>query len=353
MSRRRGCPGCCDQGPCFTLLDLFTRADVGPTWSIKSGTWSIIANELNESGTSGAVLLMEPAPTPHPTHHSVGVVVDEPALSVGAKPRIIVNSNAAGTSYHYVEWEKTGSTTGTLRLGSTGGGILLEKTGLVMGDFNTLSACFKDGLFAGSVANDPGPSSGWWIYLCAATATEDYVGLGNGAASSVTFDEFFIRELFPYNPLCTVCLCSCDGVCLPHTLTVTLTLTYPSGDCASIHGKEFSIVLPQGGVLWTISPTVLTICGHSVGFDFGCMDLMLAEHLPAPPGSGDFILAPLLSDPFLCEGLTHNHYEAYYTCNPVEIVFGPYGINHLPGVGCDCCVQEGSSNEVWFTITIP
>jgi len=347
----------CCAGGCWTWEDLFNRVSIGSDWNDVSGIWSIVANELNESGTAGAVLLMASPAVPTPMRHLVRIYVDEPNLAVGAKPRVIVNSNATGTTYHYAEWEKTGSNVGTLRLFAPGGALLAEATGRAFGSFKHFTVCFDNEIFSASLSDAPSPDAGGWLYVCSESATEDYAGIGNGAAYAITVDNFDIEEKrekpWPALP-CLACICTCKGTCLPHTLLATITLSNPSGGCnyAGLHGQTFNLVQAQMAEYWSASPT---ICGLAFSYDFGCTERIANVHgYPAGGTPGDFILWTASRGSEDCPGLGQPLYEYSKVCDPPSIVFGPYTIEEEhPGDLCACCEGQVESNLLWITVTLP
>ena len=210
MSRR--C--CCNEG-CLIYFDDFNRADntdLGSGWDEISGDWSILDNELVVPGTANAKVLCT---TPNPLAGNGVVMVDiEPTN--GAKYRIILNSNAAGTSYKYVEAEcLTGSlilTAGSeTRTYTTADGW--DITARPMG----MTACVAEGLLSVSVGT-MGFAAVVWDNTVTVDQSDRYAGLMNGGTVSLTWDNFCYYHhvddgiVIPDSggaPDCDFCVCYC------------------------------------------------------------------------------------------------------------------------------------------------
>jgi len=338
----------CCHGECWQWSDDFNRAAIGADWTVVSGTWSIDTNVLEEVGTAGAVIVTTANVSPTPFHHRVTILVDL-TMAVGAKPRIIVNYVDAST-YFYAEWEKTSAgNDGTLRLCSTTGGVLASLNTTmaeISPGWGRMSVCFNDELFAAEVVGLWGTQTDQVVYICDPGRYDNgnKAGIGNGAAIEIRVDLFDIIEIWPPKTNCPECVCTCEGECIPHSLTGTITLDNPSGGCQypGLHGQTFPLTMVQGEGTWFTNG--LTICGAPVTLEFGC--------------TGDFDVHPGTDTEFslvggvICFG-TAGSGNVSAVCDPLSIVFGPFDIGYEPPPPlqeCACC-SEGEENKLWITIT--
>ena len=203
-------PCCCNLGTCVIYQDDFNRADdtdLGTNWNEISGDWQISGNTLTEAGTANAKVLCT-LPNTRSGRASVGAEI-KPVN--GDKYRAIVNSNAIGTVFKYVEVEcLTGSvilTTGTqTRTYTTAHGWDVTARPMY------ITVCFTDGILRLSVGHQ-GFQGVVWDNTVTVTNANRYAGLMNGGTSALTFDDFYYRHvdddgLFE-GQLCGGCGCYC------------------------------------------------------------------------------------------------------------------------------------------------
>jgi hypothetical protein len=320
---------------------------------------------LKESGNAGAVLIMAEGAKPRPMKHRVAVSLGM-NLSVGAKPRLIVNYVDEG-NYFFAEWEKTdASNNGTLRLFRREGGsdgAALTTASAQLSSPASLNVCFDDESFEARLSQLLEPTATDVAYICNPNrfSDGDKAGVGNGAAIAVDFGEhpanqsfFNIIEKYPPKADCPKCICACKGYCIPRTLTATFTLGNPSGPCNSggLHGYSMTLTKASDSTDWV--GTVMNFCatGENQGISFGCTENLYADPPGVPGDVNDFILVAS-GTPSLCDGyFTMMSEDARVsTCSPLSLVFGPYPLSWGEGAVCPCCDDEGDSNTFYITIT--
>lgn len=224
------CPDC--NTPCFIVRDDFAYdwgidTDLGPDWDITpGGSWQRISDEAKQTAAGPGVMLCK---TFHPqikTHHHVTADL---YVASGLKPRIIVNSNAAGTSYHWAQLELTGASANvlTLSVGKNGATLATKTSSIVGGAFVSLTVCYDGSVLT---ANANGAIA---FSASAAVAGGIYVGLaGNSSGGGERFDNFVFQKhrslTDPPDRLCPNCsegLIDCPACCegIPAYWLVDLT----------------------------------------------------------------------------------------------------------------------------------
>ncbi len=249
-------PGCCCE-TCTIAEDTFNRADSatpGTAWQVVSGTWEIVSNALSETSGAGLVFLKKT----HPKNSPTGVVyVDLLGPANGTKHRVLVNY-VDDENYLYAEYYH-----------ATNGADCYLAVGIVVaGDETELNR--REGYSIGSASNRLvvcRSRDGLYAYLegrydaARACGIEDNGGRRVAlAGGSIGFDNFDWEQHHTTNPDCPMCMCECEGYCLPSELL--LTVVPVTCDCETMTGHEatgnghltvenwdfwlFEITLPNG-----------------------------------------------------------------------------------------------------------
>lgn len=218
------CPGC------LALADDFQRATLGCQWSQRSGSWSISSDRLVESGNDDAVIIAQRAVS----DMSFRVVASIPNVPSGAIYRAIVNY-VDDDNYHFAEIDFTSGAL-TIRLCKRSGGsnsTLKERSwdGSMVGSPQSVGVCFTEKIFSAGQEYEP-----YMLWITDPTPHDGgyRAGLGNGANVEIEFDDFWLSEHLDTNADCAYCVCRCDNVPLPMTLTAHVTFKNSLEDCEPV-----------------------------------------------------------------------------------------------------------------------
>lgn len=211
---------CCSFVGCIIGTDDFNRADSTTVtgWDERSGDWQITSNELTEAGTSGALIVLDA----FHTRLSWNVIVSPGAAGMvsGAKYRLVANY-LNDANYHYAEFEYNSSTLSiTIKLCSISGGVLKQDTWIeditaddMAAPWVSFSLCLDPSIFSATlihrttrfiVVHDEAPTL---------IAGGYKVGLGNGSAVAIAYEDFYAEETAYYNGNCTICGRKCCARC--------------------------------------------------------------------------------------------------------------------------------------------
>ena len=320
--------------------------DLGASWIVISGNASIVNGEAVLD--AGALVLA----LPHADRGAQKVIVQMMDLQPYKTYRIVIDSNLAGTSYDYVEYECTSTPAGSdyvayLKVGNSGTGDAdLIEDQYTAGDDVYLGACRTPGGLYGTAEN-----SEIVAWTCASEPSDLYAGLENASISlDIEFDNFQILKYegtnsaqFPGDPdtthRCYYCNCECDGYCLPETLNMNITgsglssclsydipLTYePGHDPFQWYGTD-DIKEPTCPAFDTTAQFLLMCNGDQ---DFS---LRTDWSLIVPTGWGTCIQPGWVN--------CHSAAPSTIQCDPLELVFGPFTET-----------VSGNTGTYWITIT--
>lgn len=373
-----GYPCCCVVAGCWTRFDDFDRATLGSAWNQVIGTWEIInyppdgeAHELaattqGEEGTANAAMIYT---TPVPIHSAGEMYVSIRIIDaqVGDVYRIYPccqdDSTLNGT---YAEFVKTDSDNNwTISLGGESSGVVASEV-----TPNEIFAwvCVDDliHMMGAGLAHTDGQDV--WIDDDDA-GNGRYAGIGHNNPTTGTpsigggvFDEFRISEIRKADgQICHQCWCSCGLTFLKKIVTLTFTGQVGTrSEC--LDGVSFDLVWEYNGGVerWygftnvtgansvTVKVEAFLTCGmgdyddETQGDNF-TLTLLFDESVGACCAANQ---ALCLSAPSIVGG------EGATTCDPLNIVFGPYS---LVSVDCYLCYNPGdlsvSNGNYWATIT--
>jgi hypothetical protein len=261
---------CCLLASCTIFTDSFTRDDSddpGSDWNEVSGDWDISGNALVETGNAGAIVVCT-TPNPRSGRGHVNTTI-EPVN--GDKYRIILNSNAAGSGYLYVEAEcstasvilKAGGETRTYT-SADGWDITVRPM--------TFQGCVDEGLLRVDLFH-LGFDGAVWDNSASIDNTRRYAGLMNGDTSPLTYNDFtyshHVRDGLA-DPPCLPCGCHCvqdDGSWW--YVGWQLTLTFYSDDCpiGCCCFNEEVVNLEYNAEEDRWQAVSGSVCGHSMPFD--------------------------------------------------------------------------------------
>lgn len=153
-----------------------------------------------------------------------------------------------------------------------------------------------------------------------------YAGIGHDNAGHLNcFDDFSIKEIRMDDIICETCYCLCDENEVPPLVTATI-LAYPGNRASCLNGEDWEMTFFKG-------PQITTWRGVGIGITW---------ELTCGTTNNDFYLNWL--DNFGCCGgtmgcLEQTHVQSGGTCDPLNLVFGPYPLSWL--FDCDLCFSRG------------
>ena len=336
-------PGCCC-GDCVIFVDDFNRADSTAVdgWTEVSGDWSILSNQLHETGTVGATIIANAA-SPDVSFY---VAVDVPSVAENAIYRVIVNYVDA-SNYHFAEFEFLIDTL-KIRLYKRSGGTNTQLVSKEWGDVEVVGieesflVCFSSKIFYASQKYAPYCA---WIVDPIAHATGKQAGLGNGSSVTIDYDNFSFERSGDTVVGCLVCGCRCNGDPLPMTVHAQCTFGGNFSPCLPVDVTLDALTIGSPHFFATVEwygsalvdclacPGILDSFTVSVSFRCGCTS----------DGSKDFQIWCDIE-----EGSQKEACDQNYTCNPTDIVF-----NTLvwTGYGGNCSNESGGSVDVDIEVT--
>jgi len=334
---------CCPD--CLALADDFQRATLGCQWNQRSGSWSISSDRLREAGNEDALIILQRAVS----DLSFLAWASTPNVPTGSIYRVIVNY-VDDDNYHFAEFEFTSSQL-TIRLCKRAGGsnsTLKERSWDVnmVGSPQSFGVCFTEKIFSAGQAYEP-----YMLWITDPTPHDGgyRAGLGNGANVQIEFDEFWLSEHLDTNVDCTYCVCRCDAVPLPMTLTAHVTFKNSLAACDPVDVTLEAIRSgsPEPGWeqgQWYGTATVdCSECNQPIDpFDLQITFRCGCDGDPSRP----FWLRVQDDDALGGDSAVCSRADAF-TCDPLSIMFDVYGWIE----GGYCSAQSGDAGDLEIEIT--
>ena len=333
-----GC-SCC---ACFLWSDNFNRADSDTVtaWTEVSGDWDIDTNQLKQVAAANAIIIADQAPSRPSWYVNVRVL----STIANAIYRVIANYKDS-SNFHFADFvfTATGFTISLYKKTAGSNSLLAAGSFDAAVDWTSadveLKICLWSELFFGRIDSAGNPSlifKSVWVFAPTLHADAQQVGLGNGSALDIWYDDFLIEETDHTASTaaeCPVCFCGCG----PYQ---TLCATIHSTDCLAIDGKTFEFEFVPASYTWEpidlvgedclfIKPGTLLECDATLHDIERCMGLKLTFYAP------ECVVSTAL-------------YPSSCDCDPLSVTFGPFTIDNGTPPLCACC-DDGDTFTVEFT----
>ena len=343
-----GYPCCCQS--CIIFVDTFDRPDsneLGDYWKDNGTEFKIEDNTAKPNFSFSRAILDIPHPVPDESMVVTLTTINEVDNS-GTKYRLILNSQSTANpvNYYFADFIRNGINTSIIKLGICSGNvetILAEDVVLgLVSDSRIFEARIADKEFCATVSRstlsyvgtvppalfDNGYYSGMAVY-----------------SSAAIVDNFTFSEHYQTNQDCPYCICLCEGIYLPPVLRVTIE-SERVGDpnnpevCKRLDLLEpctFLIFWDRVSSVWRGSDT----CCENPSYLSG----QLWDISVTCPSNGDpYDMGMLIIQGCTnsCNGCQLGQSPISATCDPFELVYGPFQVTVLD-LGCFC----SSSSDIF------
>jgi hypothetical protein len=305
------------------------------------GDWSIVVDTPTNTLSGPAEGIVHTTAATGQSDPDMKVTVTCKDVESGDVFRVLVNYDITTDRYLYGQLACTGSGADNMTL----------SVGYVDGDGETESASYtfshdiNEDMSLGVCRNLEGIYAGTsdvsqWVWSCIGDNSGRYAGLMNNSDSNtLEFDDFQFLRGYDANGRCFTCACDCEGECLPDTLRLTF-----SGDglcdCIDDEYMDITVVTNQDTIYWegtanvynwdgctfTTPATLQVVCAPDLE-DWSLVDI------------GNYPSGFAVTLGWLNDG-TYNYAKpnmALSTCDPLYVVFGPFGFTVTPPCDpCDC-----------------
>lgn len=335
---------CCLDG-CLIVADDFNRADSddpGCNWvKLAGGDYGISGHQLVGTG-----LLITTRKNPLDTINAV-VYVTLRNLQVNNIYRVVVGF-VDPDNYRYAKLVCDNSSNLTMSLNKVVNGthtqLKFDTRGYEGGgDFCAVVCIAEGGNFAVRPASEepltvctPAVGNSGW--------TPPRV-MGNVGFAGGAFDDWSYWEQYADNAECEYCDCTCDGQCLPDTLTVRfVNIQY----CDCFDQWSFEIQRDVGSKHRWVLPEPISDPNSDTLSEFY---LECITDVPDISQDGKFGITNISGTVF--GGFSGGSLGADSRCSPLSLVFGPFGIPGLSGNRSGCCEEPMPPSEtawVWIIV---
>lgn len=304
---------CCCRD-CLIFSDDFNRADaasLGAGWD-DFGNWDInIGRAITTAVATAICQTIHPVPDP-----SMYVEIDTIDEEEGDIYEVLVNV-VDENNYHFARLERNGALDSVLSLGKVAGGaetITASATiNSLIGTARTIGCHIADNEFCATAS------------LCTESFVEadptvfvDGYYSGMGGSDGIEIDAFRFYEHRKTNPLCTSCVCNCQGSYVPPRLNAHIT---GYDRMAGILDCDIVLEWDRTNVWWSGSATC---CGVLWDLVLSCPDYNLMILGPECVVTSKPVNPNGPREPYLLQ------------CHPFYELFGPYDVTG--DLACVCGV---------------